>query len=121
MDEERQIQALDRAQPILPLRPGLPERQTHDYERHDHPAGPARDLPGPAGKPRPEAVAGKECGAWGNWTRSTSPAWEEVLELYEKPLCQRAPVVCIDEKPVVLHADTRSPVAMKPRRAARRD
>ena len=27
-------QALDRTQPILPLRPGLPERQTHDYERH---------------------------------------------------------------------------------------
>lgn len=29
-----QIQALDRTQPILPLRPGLPARQTHDYERH---------------------------------------------------------------------------------------
>jgi hypothetical protein len=26
--------ARDRTQPILPLRPGLPERQTHDYERH---------------------------------------------------------------------------------------
>ena len=25
---------MDRTQPILPLRPGLPERQTHDYERH---------------------------------------------------------------------------------------
>ena len=46
---------------------------------------------------------------------------EEVLGLYEKPLCERAPVVCIDEKPVVLHADTRSPIAMKPGRAARRD
>jgi transposase len=34
VDEKSQIQALDRAQPILPLRPGLPERQTHDYERH---------------------------------------------------------------------------------------
>ena len=33
---------------------------------------------------------------------------EEVLGLYEKPLCERAPVVCIDEKPVVLHADIRS-------------
>lgn len=34
VDEKSQIQALDRTQPILPLRPELPERQTHDYERH---------------------------------------------------------------------------------------
>src|SRR4051794_19563586 len=34
VDEKSQIQTLDRTQPILPLRPGLPERQTHDYERH---------------------------------------------------------------------------------------
>ena len=46
---------------------------------------------------------------------------EEVLGLYEKPLCEQTPVVCIDEKPVVLHADTRSPRAMKPGRAARQD
>jgi hypothetical protein len=30
---------------------------------------------GPAGKPRPEAVAGKKCGAWRNWMRSTSGVW----------------------------------------------
>ena len=34
VDEKSQIQALDRSQPILPLRPGIPERQTHDYTRH---------------------------------------------------------------------------------------
>ena len=34
VDEKSQIQALDRTQPILPLRSGLPARQTHDYERH---------------------------------------------------------------------------------------
>jgi transposase len=34
IDEKSQIQALDRTAPILPLRPGLPERQTHDYKRH---------------------------------------------------------------------------------------
>jgi len=34
VDEKSQIQALDRTQPILPIRPGLPERYTHDYERH---------------------------------------------------------------------------------------
>ena len=34
VDEKSQIQALDRRQPMLPLRPGIPARQTHDYERH---------------------------------------------------------------------------------------
>jgi len=34
VDEKSQIQALDRTQPMLPLRPGIPERQTHDYQRH---------------------------------------------------------------------------------------
>ena len=34
VDEKSQIQALDRSQPILPLRPGQVERRTHDYKRH---------------------------------------------------------------------------------------
>ena len=34
MDEKTQIQALDRTQPLLPLRPHLPARQTHDYRRN---------------------------------------------------------------------------------------
>lgn len=29
-----QIQALDRAQPVLPLAPGIPQRRTRAYERH---------------------------------------------------------------------------------------
>ena len=33
VDEKTQIQALDRTQPILPMRPGTPERVTHDYKR----------------------------------------------------------------------------------------
>jgi transposase len=33
-DEKSQIQALDRTQLMLPLRPGIPERQTHDYKRN---------------------------------------------------------------------------------------
>jgi transposase len=32
-DEKSQIQALDRTQPLLPLRPGQVERRTHDYQR----------------------------------------------------------------------------------------
>jgi transposase len=32
VDEKTQIQALDRTQPLLPMRPGQVERQTHDYE-----------------------------------------------------------------------------------------
>jgi transposase len=34
VDEKTQIQALDRTQPMLPLRPGLPARRTHDYKRN---------------------------------------------------------------------------------------
>jgi transposase len=34
VDEKSQIQALDRSQPIFPLLPGVPERQSHDYQRH---------------------------------------------------------------------------------------
>jgi transposase len=34
LDEKTQIQALDRTQPMLPMRPGQVERHTHDYKRH---------------------------------------------------------------------------------------
>ena len=34
VDEKTQIQALDRTQPMLPMRPGQVERHTHDYRRH---------------------------------------------------------------------------------------
>jgi hypothetical protein len=40
---------------------------------------------------------------------------EEILAVYEKPLSEQEPVVCIDEKPVVLHAD------LRPGRELRRD
>src|ERR1039458_5072555 len=46
---------------------------------------------------------------------------EDVLGLYERPLSGSEPVVCIDEKPVVLHEDTRTPIPMLPGRVARRD
>lgn len=34
VDEKSQVQALDRTQPVLPMRPGQAERRTHDYTRH---------------------------------------------------------------------------------------
>jgi transposase len=34
VDEKSQVQALDRTAPTLPMRLGLPEKQTHDYIRH---------------------------------------------------------------------------------------
>jgi transposase len=34
VDEKSQVQALERSQPMLPVRPGLAARRTHDYTRH---------------------------------------------------------------------------------------
>ncbi len=34
VDEKSSVQALERTAPILPLRPGIPARQTHDYRRN---------------------------------------------------------------------------------------
>lgn len=34
VDEKSQVQALDRTQPLLPMRPGQAERRTHDYKRN---------------------------------------------------------------------------------------
>ena len=50
-----------------------------------------------------------------------SPSMEDVLELYEKPPSSSEPVVCIDEKPVVLHRDLRACQPMLPGRVGRRD
>jgi hypothetical protein len=46
---------------------------------------------------------------------------EDVLKVYEEPLTAVAPVICLDEKPVVLHADTRPCRPISPGHAARRD
>ena len=46
---------------------------------------------------------------------------EDVLEVYERPLSTQEPVVCVDEKPVVLHSEVREPVPMKPGSVAKRD
>ena len=46
---------------------------------------------------------------------------EDVLALYEKPYDCREPVVCLDEKPVVLHAEVRCPQPARPGSIAKRD
>ena len=46
---------------------------------------------------------------------------EDVLAVYEKPLSQEEPVVCVDEKPVVLHAEVRPLRPMQPGQVLRRD
>jgi transposase len=46
---------------------------------------------------------------------------EDVLEVYERPYDQQEPVVCLDEKPVTLHADVRPASPAAPGREARRD
>ncbi len=46
---------------------------------------------------------------------------EDVLEVYEKPYNPAEPVVCLDEKPVTLHADVRPPSPARPGREARQD
>src|SRR6266446_1084328 len=39
---------------------------------------------------------------------------EDVLAVYERPYDAAQPVVCLDEKPIALHADVRSPIPAKP-------
>ena len=46
---------------------------------------------------------------------------EDVLEVYERPHDPNEPVVCLDEKPVTLHADVRPASLAKPGREARQD
>jgi DDE superfamily endonuclease len=46
---------------------------------------------------------------------------EDVLETYEQPYNSQEPVVCLDEKPVTLHADVRPASPATPGREARQD
>jgi hypothetical protein len=46
---------------------------------------------------------------------------EDVLALYEKPFDPAQPVVCLDEKPVSLHAEVRAPLPAEPGKPARQD
>lgn len=75
--------------------------------------------PGADPEPRPQAAAGEM------WCLAELHAvylagMEDVLALYERPYHRREPVVCLDEKPVSLHADARAPCTARPRHVATR-
>ena len=46
---------------------------------------------------------------------------EDVLEVYERPYNPQEPVICVDEKPITLHADVRPASPAIPGREARQD
>ena len=46
---------------------------------------------------------------------------EEVWEVYERPYNPQEPVICVEEKPLTLHADRRRASPAIPGREARRD
>src|SRR5260370_11970524 len=46
---------------------------------------------------------------------------EDVLAVYERPYDAAQPMVCLDEKPIALHADVRSPIPAKPGKPAKQD
>src|ERR1700683_2236316 len=85
---------------------------------------------------RQRAELAGQCDWW--WKRPSSGDWspesagkpsaycyiakmEDVLGTYERPYDPEQPVVCLDEKPVTLHADVRPASPAKPGREARRD
>jgi DDE superfamily endonuclease len=59
--------------------------------------------------------------AWQNLDEDYLTKMEDVLETYEQPYAPQQPVVCLDEKPVTLHADVRPASPARPGREARRD
>ena len=75
VDEKSQIQALDRTQPLLPMRPGQIERRTHDYTRHAEPRCSPRSTSPPV---RSSAAA----------TPSTVPASSGSSSTRSRPTCR---------------------------------
>src|SRR5215213_3870173 len=73
VDEKSQIQALERTQPPRPVRPGQPERRTHDYRRH----GTTTLLPPwrwpPGRSPMPAIPAIATASSWSSSSSSPRP------------------------------------------------
>ena len=63
----------------------------------------------------------KNVGAWPISMTTTSPRWKTCWRRTNNHTIPQEPVVCVDEKPVTLHADVRPASPAKPGREARRD
>ena len=72
-------------------------------------------------EPRAETLAGKKCGWWPTWIDAYIAKMEDVLEVYERRHMIQEPVICVDEKPITLHADLRPASPAIPGREARQD
>src|SRR5579872_883299 len=109
-----------------------------DRRRRDKHAGPcACWRPKPNDERSCPALAGKPFASLSKTTTSSRGGkkmwcvaevdeayWErmdDVLEIYERPYNPQEPVVCLDEKPVVLHRDLRPASAAEPAQPAKRD
>ena len=68
----------------------------------------------------PRADSAK-CGAWGSWTRSTSPRWRTCSRYTKGPYRKANRWFASTKRPVVLHKDTRPVMPVKPYKVARRD
>ena len=75
VDEKTQIQALDRTQPILPLRPGLPAGRTHEHRRHAD-MGVMPTSPADRRTARRSRAASRRTPGRGVWPQSSqAPTW----------------------------------------------
>ena len=66
-------------------------------------------------------MAGKKCGVCPVLDAEYVRKMEDVLAVYERPYNPAEPVVCLDEKPIVLRSEVRPAVAAAPGRVAQRD
>ena len=108
VDEQSQVQALDRTRPLLPMRPGQAERRTHDYLRHGTTSLFAAL----------DAKTGKVIGQCHRRHRAVE--FRKFLDpCVELP--DRALVLCVDEKSQIQALDrTRPLLPMRPGQAERR-
>lgn len=103
VDVKTQIQAIARTQPLLPLRPGLPARFTHDYERHG-----TTDLYAALNVATGEVLA--QC-----YPRHRHQEFLDFLKLVHRRFPRRSLHLILDNASTHLHADVEVWVEKHPR------